>query len=1422
MKKVALKVLVFCIVICSVLCAFAACGDIGSKTDNSNGQQEKPIDENPSDLNSDNTLTLLSFEMVQKQTENVVFKQMVSSDFKNIGVNISPMQFGTENERRIDETNTNMVEVVATVKNEIRDPFIDLVLYISYLDTKIVFNEGNGEYVCASTTKLENGIWVTKISLTLNLVFDDEYMCNIEIDEINFLHGGTDIWKTDLNNDNIKRIDFGFIGNSEIENGRIKQNDIIYETIDADKAIIVGNTITADVNLEIPSEIVIGKNYKNKNGTKYTVVEIDENAFGDCRFIQSLIVPDTVGSIKNGAFKNCGTIEANISASTEIDRNAFENTLMIDVNKTQLYIYNQNNAIGDKWLYGLKEKFETLYRDYSFKEGKTGVQIIINRYDEPFDGNNIVISNDLDYKNLISNNKLLDISDVVTGNLTALGDNSKIENKLYDEQKTFLKTDGKYYAIPHAEGYAGLTYDADLFEEYGFYYLEDGTFGHSSSGKNFAAGPDGIFGTYDDGLPATYDEFFRLCGRMVDFAVTPMIFSGLYANYYVSKLVNSLIADYNGYDDERVYYTFDGTINKFIKGFDGNSPILDSRQILEANVADLFREAGYYYGFSFLDQLYNERSGSYLSTYCRTASTSFLDAQFRFLTSSLANNSQPIAMLADGTWWQNESQYSFEEMERIYGPDYSAKSRNLKFMPLPKATINDVGIERTLFNVLDSYMAINKNTPDNVVELAKLFIQFCNTDKNLQDFTVITNMTKALKYDMTTENYDKLTPFGKSVVETKQNANVIYPCSDNSFYKENINVLNRKNMFGDLISAVQANSFNVKEYFIDFANSWKVKFNNANTNTDGKNTLHKISIQETQTVFAENAQSDFEILYGNNISQKSGKFISYHILQATGAELSLVQADSKMWDINSKYIVIGDYNLFFAAGLSMPFDDLGKTGYYIKTAGNSVFIMAYSEEGYQLGAIAFLRELIGYDYLASDCVIYNKDGNFLPQIEITEKPDYEMRTIMDTLSDEDKYAMGFSDGKFCGVTGINNALHNTFVYLPPQEFYDEHPKWYSADVGNSSWYNGQLCYTAHGDSAEYEIMLNTVLQKMIEMIENNPDLDYISFIQEDNLNYCNCLSCTKLLYGAGCYSATILKFVNDLDLRLQNYLQEQANKNNVEKRKVGIAILAYSYSFNPPFKNGFITTQLCNDDIAVFVAGIGRTAQEISDAVYGWRLVCGHVFFWHYDTSFSNYLLPFPVTLLNDYVNLNKTGAERFFSNGQYNQGTATGFNTFKNYILSKIGFDTSKNIKDIEDAWFNGYFLDAAENMKAYFDSLQYDLQTVINNANGFNTYSNYITKDNFPLVAVMRYKNYINSALSAVEKYKIEDEDLYNILVKRIKAESIFPDYVLCELYADVYSESELASMRTAFKSDCVALGVTNISVWQSVETLFSSWGI
>lgn len=478
----------------------------------------------------------------------------------------------------------------------------------------------------------------------------------------------------------------------------------------------------------------------------------------------------------------------------------------IDTTRTQLYVYNFNGGYGSDWIVAAKKRYEELHKDDVYEEGKKGVQIMINPQKTTL---STFMSNILDnrdeiyfteyayYYTLLSEGILGDITDAVKGDLSELGDpsGSTIEGKLTNEQKNYFgiseNGETKYYGIPHYSGYSGLIYNIDLFEEKGYYFLDDRTdvealldnFVASYPNGKRSAGPDGKYGTSDDGLPATYDEFFMLCDFIASDGNTPVCWTG--ANYkdYLNNFLQALVADYEGLDNMMLNYTLEGTATDLGK-VSGSSLTVDSTPttITTENAYELKRQAGKYYGLSFLEKL--AKTSDYHNSLAFNNSYSHMNAQEDFLYAGHdGGETKPIAMLCDGVWWQSEANQTFDDMVASSGSEFSASNRNFGWMPLPKATSEKVGESSTLFDHIYSICFMKANVAEWKKPLALDFIKFVHTDESLVEYTTITNTPKAFNYTMNEAQKSALSPYGRSLMEIKERSDIVYPYSSNSVYK---------------------------------------------------------------------------------------------------------------------------------------------------------------------------------------------------------------------------------------------------------------------------------------------------------------------------------------------------------------------------------------------------------------------------------------------------------------------------------------------------------------------------------------------------------------------------------------------------------------------------------------------------------------
>ena len=123
-------------------------------------------------------------------------------------------------------------------------------------------------------------------------------------------------------------------------------------------------------------------------------------------------------------------------------------------------------------------------------------------------------------------------------------------------------------------------------------------------------------------------------------------------------------------------------------------------------------------------------------------------------------------------------------------------------------------------------------TADWKKPLALDFIRFVNSDESLREFTSVTNTVKALDYTMSKEEKEKLTPFGKSLMELKEKSDVVYPYSTNSVYANNQAFFGTHESFRSTVStnyqwpaeALHENGITAEQYFAGmetyYRNNW--------------------------------------------------------------------------------------------------------------------------------------------------------------------------------------------------------------------------------------------------------------------------------------------------------------------------------------------------------------------------------------------------------------------------------------------------------------------------------------------------------------------------------------------------------------------------------------------------------------------------
>lgn len=479
------------------------------------------------------------------------------------------------------------------------------------------------------------------------------------------------------------------------------------------------------------------------------------------------------------ALSGCGSI----GGGTIIENSSYDET------KANLSVATFDGGVGRAWLEDAIARFEEKYANATdFEAGKVGVQISLDGNKDKYAGTKLAESGNLnkdvyfteavDYYRLVNDGLVADITDVVTGSMSDYGENGTIEDKLDSTMKEFMTAkDGKYYMLPFYDGFYGLTYDVDLFEQEGFYFDNDGDFIRISDFASVAEfnaakanGPDGKANTYDDGLPATYDQMIELCDQIVAKGFVPFIYAGNQSDY-VNRSFFTWAADYEGYDSFSLNNSFNGTA-KLVKTVTEQAGTMEAAiefeevVITEENGYELQRQAGKYYALKMQDALFG--------------STKYLGGAFNGLEYTVAQgefvkskySAKRYAMLAEGVWWENEANPTFAEIENLKGEKKT--DRRFGFMPVPKVNAEAAG-DQTMFSINSSFGFISKDCEN--MKLAKEFMRFLHTDAEMSKFSAKTSIPRSLQYEVSEADRASASYYGQSLIDMRSSSKVVYPFS---------------------------------------------------------------------------------------------------------------------------------------------------------------------------------------------------------------------------------------------------------------------------------------------------------------------------------------------------------------------------------------------------------------------------------------------------------------------------------------------------------------------------------------------------------------------------------------------------------------------------------------------------------------------
>lgn len=470
--------------------------------------------------------------------------------------------------------------------------------------------------------------------------------------------------------------------------------------------------------------------------------------------------------------------------------------IVVNKAKSQLYVAYFNEGYGSDWLTAAAKRFEEMYEDYSFEDGKHGVQVVplpqamadLSPVMKAGGQASVFFCENFDLSSYNSQGVLADITSAVTTPLNesygvdktgkALpgyeGETKSIADKYTTEEvashSRMVGENRVYEAVPYIDAVQGIfTYDADVFEKFSLYFKADNTIGAKKASGNLGLGPDGTANTADDGLPRTLAEMRTLVSKMTSYGVVPFNTIGGNSLYLDDSQLSMLMASLGSERIEELKKG-EGTVPDYIADLkavtETSYPAPVSKTYEAKNAfATLKQSATVYEIVSFYRDLVHQFDGKafrWVDLVNKLYSQYSAQRDF-YYGNELARD---YGILIDGSWWLIEAEPKVQEYEQDNMSGKTRYDRNLLYMPYPKATEaiwESTKGENVVYTSYLTGVAIRQGLNESQQLLAETFLRFYCTDESLVEYNTIVSQKRGLTYELTDEQYEELVPFARSM-----------------------------------------------------------------------------------------------------------------------------------------------------------------------------------------------------------------------------------------------------------------------------------------------------------------------------------------------------------------------------------------------------------------------------------------------------------------------------------------------------------------------------------------------------------------------------------------------------------------------------------------------------------------------------------
>lgn len=593
----------------------------------------------------------------------------------------------------------------------------------------------------------------------------------------------------------------------------------------------------------------------------------------------------------------------------------------------------------------------------------------------------------------------------------------------------------------------------------------------------------------------------------------------------------------------------------------------------------------------------------------------------------------------------------------------------------------------------------------------------------------------------------------------------------------------------------------------------------------------------------ENGVSEYVVLLSKTPQAKetmAADEFTYFMKLATGYNFQVV--DDQGIRNNQKYISLGVTEKFKSNFPDYNYSEIDKTqsAYFLSTKDENIYLVSsddFDGDGVLYGVYDLLHDLVGYKYYHdTEVFVENKTKiNLLDYGQQFIRPSYDIRSIStlytytnDIHSKRLKLINNSRGYEWCRAAYGHGQIGK---YLGPW-MQDENGVKYG--VSHPEWFYDPNMAAPERDGLMIENCLNwcagdeletVVANRMIEFISGEPNCTFVMCAQEDNHVKIDALpGVSEALNGwaKGSQSALQINFMNHVITKVEKWVSE-----NQPGRELQYVIFAYHTTVEPPLDNQGNPIVQLHDKLRIYFAPISANFafplsspinKDTLQMIEGWDKVAhGKIILYLYDLNWRMYFATFnnigaAHAMYKEFL---KYGISYMMTQG-VSDSNAPCFDELRIYCESQLMWNVNLNYDELAFDFINNFYKEAAGPIKDLYNLIRNRYayyQTMVDPSSGMGS-GNLINTSLYPLEFVRQEEILIMKAFDLIKGLEINDYNRYQTIFNRVMKEYLPVIYMKVLLYADYYSQEELAEMRETFYFYTNKFGITKIGEGNPIQ--------